>query len=122
MATASMMSAPGASADPGEEPEGGYKICIAVDGQGAITVGVENENEPPEGAEPSDGSDDGTPPAAGAEAPEDEEAEMSDMKPAASIKEALTMALEIYKSNGGMGQMTDTSGNKAAFQSGFSGA
>lgn len=89
-----------------QDGEGGYKICIAVDGQGQISVGVENEA----GEAPA--------PSPGAEPTEDEMSEMGGMQPAPNIKAALTMALDIYKSNG---TATDTAGNSDQFKAGFSG-
>lgn len=93
--------APGAA----EPVESGYKIIIAVDGQGKISVGVENEAAP---AAPAD--------ATGAPV-EDEVAEMGAMKPARDIKDALTQALEIFKNDGESAQ----SSADADFQSGFGG-
>lgn len=86
--------------------ESGYAILIRVDGQGQISVGVENES----GGAPE--------PAMGAEPAEDEMSEMGSMQPAPNIKAALTMALDIYKSNG---TATDTAGNSDQFKAGFSG-
>lgn len=86
-----------------EPVESGYKIIIAVDGQGGLSVGVENESsEPPEGTTPG---------------AEDEGAEMGAMKPARNIKDALTQALDIFKNNGEAAQ----SSGDADFQSGFGG-
>ena len=105
-----MTAVPAAGADTsaeGAEPaESGYKICIAVDGAGKISVGVENEGGA--AGEPADGSDSGS---------EDEDAEMGAMQPASSIKEALTMALEIYKADG---QVPSSSADDD-FASGFAG-
>jgi hypothetical protein len=72
-----------------ETDDGGYVIEIKVDGQGKISVCVENEA----GGAP-EGVDGGMAP------PENEDAEMSQYQPAANIKEALTMALDIFKANG----------------------
>lgn len=85
---------PSAGAEP--DDDGGYSIEIRVDGQGKISVCVENEsNEPPESAEGAEGAE-----GSAADPGEDEDSEMSQYQPAANIKEALTMALEIYKANG----------------------
>jgi len=86
--------------------ESGYKIIIAVDGQGKISVGTESESAPAPAMGP-----DGTP------VPEDEGAEMGAMKPARDIKDALTQALEIFKNDGEAVQ----SSADADFQSGFGG-
>ena len=66
----------------GEESEGGYTICIKVDANGEIRVGIEN----PESQE--------------MESEEQQEYEDSDLMPVRDIKEALTTALEIFRSKG----------------------
>jgi hypothetical protein len=112
METQGMMGAQGAMGQMGAmdqtEPEGdeakgsgGYCIEIHVGADGKLSVEVESEAEEAqeEGAE------------AGGEAGETG-------SPASSIKEALTMALAIYKNNG---QMPDDTGADEAFQQGVSG-
>lgn len=85
---------------------GGYKICIRVGVDDSLSVGVERE---------------------GAEAPQDmplgggqpmemmAAGEEMAYQPAASIKEALTIALDIYRADG---QMPDD-GGQADFDSGY---
>lgn len=64
-----------------ESMQGGYKICINVDGQGAITVGVNSgDDEMGGGMESMQGA--------------------GNDRPVASIKEALQQVLAIYKGNG----------------------
>lgn len=85
-------------ADPSAEAEGGYTIEIAVSGDDSMTVSVES---------------------AGQEGAESGMAEASEGVPAKSIKDALTMALAIYKSNGQMPQ--GESDQDASFNEGFGG-
>jgi len=89
-----------------DDAGGGYEICIAVDAQGGITVSVENAAD--EAAENAAPGPDGSPAPAEPAAP----------TPAKNIKEALTIALEIYKNNGEMSENSDD----ADFASGFGGA
>lgn len=76
----------------------GYEICIRVDGEGKIAVGVEsNDQEAAEAngqAEPS-----------------------AEYTPVENIKEGLTLALEIYRADGQMPD--DGSQGNADFDSGF---
>jgi hypothetical protein len=73
-----------ADSEMGEGTEGysGFEICIRCDADGSLSVGVE---------------EDSTPQTEGLEGDEDK----SGYKPAASIREALTMALDIYRSREG---------------------
>jgi hypothetical protein len=89
------MNGMGAVADP-EQEQPGYTICIKVAPSGMM-VGVENES---------------------GEAPGDEASEESGFKPVKDIKDALAMAIDIYKNNG---QATDTASAESEFSSGFSG-
>lgn len=70
----------------------GYTICIKVDGQGDISVGVTPAS-----------ADDG-----------DEDDDSSDYAPAKNIKDALTVALDIYRNDG---QVKDSD---ADFNEGYS--
>jgi hypothetical protein len=79
-----------------ESPEAGYTIEIAVDGQGAITVGLASDM-----ADPT--------------MPDREE---SGAQPAGSIKEALQMALDIFKASGQMN--TTAMDEQAGFQKAMS--
>lgn len=106
-----MATAPIQPAAPAEDPtaavpeaEGGYTICIKVGADGQISVGVEDE-----AAEAQ----------AGAESPEQESAEESSLQPVGSIKEALTAALDIYRSNGQAPE--DSGAMQDEFTSGFKG-
>lgn len=84
----------------GQEPtQAGYTICIQVGADGKLSVGVDKEAA----AAPM--------PGAGMEM----EAEAMAYMPAGSIKEALTVALEIYRNDG---QMPDD-GGQADFDSGY---
>lgn len=73
----------------GDGSTAGYTICIHVDAQGDLSVGVT-----PASADDGDADDD-----------------TSDYKPASTIKDALTDALEIYKANG---QQSDADGDMDA--------
>jgi len=94
MATAQMMDEQPEYAD-SEMGEGqddyanSYEICIRVEADGSLSVGVE---------------EDSTPQTEGLEGDEDK----SGYKPAASIREALTMALEIYRSREGKSEETES--------------
>lgn len=70
-------------AQQGSEDNDGYCIEIHVKADGTITVSVESE---------------------AAEQAEDQNAESESAMPVKSIKEALSMALDIFKSNGEMQQ------------------
>lgn len=89
-----------------EESTGGYEICIRVGADGALSVGVEREGAEAAQAMPPGGGQPMEMMAAGEEAA---------YQPAGSIKEALTMALEIYRADG---QMPDD-GGQADFDSGY---
>ena len=65
-----------------QETQGGYTICIEVEPDGSLSVGVEQEAAMAPQAEAA------------------EEASETGYKPAKNIKDALTMALEIFKNNG----------------------
>lgn len=99
-----MEAAPQMPPEGGQEPTqaGGYEICIKVSADGKLSVGVEKEaamGEPPMPGQPG----------------MEMEAEAMAYMPAQNVKEALTMALEIYR---GDGQMPDDSG-QAEFDSGY---
>ncbi len=103
-------------ADAGAQPgagdgsqDKGYTICIVVDANGQIAVGV----LPGTDAD-GDGDDDTAQGAQGA-APDGDH----DFAPAKNIKEALTVALDIYRNDGEMSEMTNGEDDMAA---GFSGA
>lgn len=89
-----------------EDSTGGYEICIRVGADGALSVGVEREGAeeaqamPPGGGQPMEmmAADEG-----------------AAYVPVGSIKEALTMALDIYRAEG---QMPDD-GGQAEFDSGY---
>lgn len=104
------MTSPAAGMQPGMGPAGqeapmsdaettaGYEICIRVDGQGKLAVGVESNAQ--EAAE-----------ANGQMEPS------AEYTPVESIKEALTMALDIYRADG---QMAGDGGQDSAeFEAGF---
>jgi membrane protease subunit (stomatin/prohibitin family) len=76
---------PSASTGGDSSAGGGYTIEITVTADGQISVGVESADQ--ESAEESGGASGGADTDSGA-------------VPAKSIKDALTMALQIYKSNG----------------------
>ncbi len=86
MATAPMMmdqSPEYAESEMGVEDDySGYEICIRVDAKGMLSVGVENDS---------------TPQADGLEGDEDKSGYM----PAENIREALTMALDMYRERSG---------------------
>lgn len=84
-----------------EEAEGGYTICIKVGADGQIKVGLEN----PESQE--------------MESEEQQEYEDSDLMPVKDIKEALTTALEIFRSQGSA--PADKSAMQDQFASGYKG-
>jgi hypothetical protein len=77
----SMGAAPDAETAP--EGDGGFTVCIHCDAEGKLSVGVEGG----EAAAPGAGMD-------------DEASEVAGYTPAADKKEALTMALDLLKSNG----------------------
>lgn len=87
-----MMDQSMGSMPPGEEQAPGYEICIKVDGQGAISVGVEQDS--PEMGEDGEAGERGMMlEGMGAEGEQE-------YQPANSIKEALQMALAIFKNSG----------------------
>jgi hypothetical protein len=99
----------GAGAGGQPEDDGGYSIEIRVSGNKDISVCVEGGAD--EAAEDQGG--------AGGEAGEEDDSGggMSKYTPCKSIKEALTLALEIFRNDGEMpGQADDQ------FQQGFEGA
>jgi hypothetical protein len=87
--------------DDASDAQGAYEICIKVGADGSLSVGVEQEGQEA---------------APGAEGAEDDD---SGFQPAQSIKDALTMALEIYKSNGGA--PTNNADMASQFKAGFGG-
>lgn len=98
----------GQAASPDDQDQGasaGYCIEIHVSAGGAITVEVEPEGE--EAQEEAGGA--AGEPGEGGGAPEG--------APAKNIKDALTMALEIYRNNGQSPEAADDS-----FQQGFDGS
>lgn len=118
------MSAGASAADPSaqgaDQSQGGadqsYTICIMVSGDGKFGVGVEQGD----GSDDSSGSDDGGSASDGSQD--------TPMAQVGSFKEALSMALDIYKSGGapqssgdddfnaGFGQNQDASGMGGAQQ------
>lgn len=93
------------NAAPAEAESAGYEIIIKVAADGTLSVGVEQESAAEEAQEVQGGM------TAGGEV-ENESA----FKPVASIKEALTYALDIFRADG------DTSGlgqEDADFNSGY---
>lgn len=72
-----------AAAQPDAAQDAGYEICIKVAGDGSLSVGVESPQAEAAEVGAMGGADDD-----------------SSYKPAANIKEALTMALEIFKADG----------------------
>ena len=82
-------------AEPMETQGGGYEICIKVAADGSMTVGVVQEGQEP--------------------------AEDAGFQAVSGVKEALTLALEIYKSNGGAPQSSSPEVQKQ-FAQGFAGA
>ncbi len=100
MATAPMMeqSPEYAESEMGAEGDySGYEICIRVDAQGMLSVGIE---------------DDSTPQTEGLEGDEDK----SGYKPAENIRDALTMALDMYRERSGKAEEADS---EDAFASSF---
>ena len=102
------MTPPTAMTDPMADPaaateQGGYTICIAVGGDGALSVAVEGLAA--EAAESAGGVGEAA------------EAAEPKSQPAGSIKEALTLALAAYKDNG---KMPDMQGQSDQFEQGFS--
>lgn len=106
----------------------GYVIEITVTADGKISVGVESASEESqeeggEGSASAEGEDAAAPaddadpaaPAPAAPADDAEPAEGSAM-PAKNIKEALTMALEIFKNNG---QAAEPDTSDTDFTSGY---
>ena len=74
-----------------EDQAPGYVIEIHVSGDGSITVGCESDSEESAEAAP------------GAEGAEGEAYEPMEGKPAKNIKEALTIALDIFRNDGKAG-------------------
>lgn len=97
---------PPEGAAPAAEGGGGYEICIAVGADGSLSVGAERAGAEAAQAMPPGGGQPMEMMASGEEAA---------YLPAGSIKEALTMALEIYRADG---QMPDD-GGQADFDSGY---
>lgn len=121
--TASTSASPamGADSDTDSGMGAGYVIEITVTADGMISVGVESadeesQEEDGEGAS-SGGSSDSEDESADPSAEPAEPADGAAM-PAKTIKEALTMALEIFKNNG-QSPSADTSDSD--FSSGYSG-
>lgn len=111
MATMPMQSMPtdqAAPTDPAmQDKAAGYCICIHVDAEGALSVGVEDE-----GAEEAQESPEGM------GAMENEQDEYANFTPAKNIKQALTMALEIYHADGNMPE-SSPSAMSEGFKSGY---
>lgn len=109
------------SADPSADPSMGansgagssYVIEITVTADGMISVGVESADEESQ-EEGGEGAEAGP----GADADEAAEPAEGAAQPAKSIKEALTMALEIFKNNG---QAASADTSDSDFSSGYSG-
>lgn len=98
-----------AGQEPGMEAEApaGYEICIRVGGDGKLSVGVESGQA--EAAEAAPGMQPGA-----ASMPEESGGQY---QPAESIKEALTMALDIYRADGKL--PGDGDQDSAEFDAGF---
>ncbi len=96
-----------AGADGGGSGQGAYDICIHVAEDGSLAVGV------------SHGGGVGADDAAGYGGDGGGQGGDAGMQPATDIKEALTMALEIYRSNGD--GPADSGAMQDEFASGFSG-
>lgn len=79
---------------------GGYEICIQVGADGQISVGVESADY--EAAEEAGAAEAG---ATGA----------SEMKPAANIRDAIQMAMDIYRAGGKVGDDQEAIDFKAGF-------
>lgn len=90
------------SAAPGQT-DTGYEICIKVDGAGKISVGVDMESD-----EAAQGPGTGAP-----VTPTDDD---SSYHPVRSIKEAMQVAMDIYKNSG---QMVSADAGMDDFNSGF---
>lgn len=108
----------GAGSDTDSGMGAGYVIEITVTADGMISVGVEpaDEESQEEGGEGASADPSAADPSAeGGEAAEPAE---GSAQPAKTIKEALTMALEIFKNNG-QAPSADTSDSD--FSSGYSG-
>jgi hypothetical protein len=88
-----------AQPEQGEDGDGGYEICVKVDGSGQISVGVEDEAA--EAAEDQGQGDDD-----------------SGYTPVPDIKAAAAMVVEIFK-NGGKAAGTDQMSVEEAFNQGF---
>lgn len=84
--------------DEAQVATGGYEICIRVDAQGAISVGAESGAAESQDAEAMPAQEGG-----------------AGYQPVGSIKEALSAALAIYKSNGLVNSAADD--EQAGFQS-----
>ena len=106
MATNPMIPADAAAApaqdtdQPAADP--GYLICIAVDGAGKISVGVESQAEEAAEGEEYTGEPDGQ--------------GEGDYTPVGSMQEALSMAQAIYRNKG---QMPDMNPDMAAAKAGY---
>lgn len=83
-------------------------VCIEMDDDGTITVGLEPASEDQGGAEPPEDS----------KAEEDQE--KSWMSPAKDIDDALSTAKDLLTSDQAQ-QANDQAGNNAAFEGGFKG-
>lgn len=110
------------SADPsasGDGSEQGYTICIVVDAQNNISVGVvpgtdadsDQDDDASQGGGASGGDDQS---GSGGSSDSDQ-----DFAPAKNIKDALSVALDIYRNDGQIGAMTNADDDMA---SGFGGA
>lgn len=83
--------APTAEEDSIDKPTAGYTICVRVSADGSLSVGTERESA------------------------EEAAEEYASFTPAENIKDALTQALEIYKSDG------QAEAAEAEFDAGFAG-
>ena len=101
------------SADPSADPSEsqGYTIEIIVAADGTITVDVD------QGADDDSGSDSGDGSAAGGDGSGDDESGNSPT-PAKNIKDALSIALDLYRNNG---EMTAASAPSDDMQAGYNG-
>lgn len=89
------------ASDDSQQAQSGYVICIHVGGDGTLSVGTESDQEEAQEAQGGSG---------------DDAQDMEDYEPAKNIKDALTMALEIYRNDGQMPSQADSN-----FQQGFDG-
>lgn len=103
MATQPQAAAPGADSEDqsdmgSDETQGGYVVCVHVDAQGKITVGVETDQE-----EAQEGGG-------------DESQEEQGYQPVATIREACKLLTQIYNSQG---EAPDNAADQADMAAGY---